>query len=75
MVSFFLGFKCTVLKIGLRLIIVVYAQTAFSSTAGGLVTDVMVETYRRKHLAYLMADQGVLVNPDSALNLPKQVGI
>ena len=41
-------------------------------TAGSL-TDVVVETHRRKHLAYLMADQGALVNPDSSRNLPKQV--
>ncbi|XP_046560313.1 small G protein signaling modulator 3 homolog isoform X3 [Haliotis rubra] len=40
-------------------------------TAGSL-TDVVVETHRRKHLAYLMADQGALVNPESSRNLPKQ---
>ncbi|XP_050313746.1 small G protein signaling modulator 3 homolog isoform X2 [Anthonomus grandis grandis] len=35
--------------------------------------DVMIETYRRRHLAYLMADQGALVgNPEAASNLPKQ---
>lgn len=33
----------------------------------------MVETHRRRHLAYLMADQGGLVgNPDAVPNLPKQ---
>lgn len=33
----------------------------------------MIETYRRRHLAYLMADQGTLVgNPEAAPNLPKQ---
>lgn len=37
------------------------------------LNEVMVETHRRRHLAYLMADQGALVgNPDSAPNLPKQ---
>lgn len=37
------------------------------------LNDVMIETYRRRHLAYLMADQGALVgNPESAPNLPKQ---
>lgn len=46
-------------------------QVAFR-TAGSL-TDVVVETHRRKHLAYLMADQGALVNPESSRNLPKQV--
>lgn len=33
----------------------------------------MLETHRRRHLAYLMADQGALVgNPEAAPNLPKQ---
>lgn len=36
------------------------------------LTDVIIETHRRKHLAYLMADQGALVNPESTRNLPKQ---
>lgn len=37
------------------------------------LNDVTIETYRRRHLAYLMADQGTLVgNPESAPNLPKQ---
>ena len=39
----------------------------------GSLTDVLVETHRRRHLAYLMVDQGGLVgNPDAAPNLPKQ---
>uniref|UniRef100_A0A0B7AAI0 Small G protein signaling modulator 3 n=1 Tax=Arion vulgaris TaxID=1028688 RepID=A0A0B7AAI0_9EUPU len=38
----------------------------------GSLTDVHVDTHRRKHLAYLMADQGALVNPESTRNLPKQ---
>ncbi|KAH1029946.1 hypothetical protein HUJ05_003092 [Dendroctonus ponderosae] len=37
------------------------------------LSEVMIETYRRRHLAYLMADQGALVgNPEAAPNLPKQ---
>ncbi|KAL3289699.1 hypothetical protein HHI36_023099 [Cryptolaemus montrouzieri] len=37
------------------------------------LNDVMIETYRRRHLAYLMADQGTLVgNPEAVPNLPKQ---
>nr|CAD7260205.1 unnamed protein product [Timema shepardi] len=33
----------------------------------------VIETHRRRHLAYLMADQGALVgNPEAAPNLPKQ---
>ena len=45
-------------------------ETAFCTS--GSLTDVVVDTHRRKHLAYLMAEQGALVNPDSARNLPKQ---
>lgn len=37
------------------------------------LSDVWVDTQRRRHLAYLMADQGAIVNPESARNLPKQV--
>lgn len=37
------------------------------------LTDVVIDTHRRKHLAYLMADQGALLNPESTRNLPKQV--
>lgn len=37
------------------------------------LNNVMIETYRRRHLAYLMADQGALVgNPEALPNLPKQ---
>ncbi|XP_043266479.1 small G protein signaling modulator 3 homolog [Venturia canescens] len=40
---------------------------------GGSLSDVLIETHRRRHLAYLMADQGGLVgNPDASPNLPKQ---
>jgi hypothetical protein len=43
-----------------------------SARVAGSLTDVMVDTQRRKHLAYLMADHGAIVNPESARNLPKQ---
>lgn len=36
------------------------------------VTEAAVEALRRKHLAYLMADQGAHLNPEHATNLPKQ---
>lgn len=39
----------------------------------GPLTDAAIESHRRRHLAYLMADQGGLVgNPDGTANLPKQ---
>lgn len=44
-----------------------------SYRVAGSLTDMVIESQRRKHLAYLMADQGAIVNPDSAKNLPKQV--
>ncbi|XP_067118564.1 small G protein signaling modulator 3 homolog [Centruroides vittatus] len=43
-----------------------------SSRLASSLTDTVIETHRRKHLAYLMADQGALLNPESAKNLPKQ---
>ncbi|XP_046818456.1 small G protein signaling modulator 3 homolog isoform X1 [Vespa velutina] len=44
-----------------------------SLEVSGSLTDVLIETHRRRHLAYLMADQGALVgNPDALPNLPKQ---
>ncbi|XP_021918012.1 small G protein signaling modulator 3 homolog isoform X2 [Zootermopsis nevadensis] len=37
------------------------------------LSDMVMETHRRRHLAYLMADRGALVgNPEAARNLPKQ---
>jgi len=37
------------------------------------LNDMVMETHRRRHLAYLMADQGALVgNPEAVPNLPKQ---
>ena len=47
----------------------VLIEDAFK-TAGSLST-VGIETQRRKHLAYLMADHGTLINPESSQNLPK----
>lgn len=41
-------------------------------TAGSL-SSAAIETQRRKHLAYLMADHGALINPESSQNLPKQM--
>jgi small G protein signaling modulator 3 len=41
---------------------------------GGSLSPMVIETHRRRHLHYLMADQGGLVgNPESSvINLPKQ---
>jgi len=36
------------------------------------LTNITIETQRRRYLAFLMADQGALVNPDADSNLPKQ---
>ncbi|KAK6639092.1 Small G protein signaling modulator 3 [Polyplax serrata] len=37
------------------------------------LNNTIIETHRRRHLAYLMADQGALVgNPETPSNLPKQ---
>jgi hypothetical protein len=37
------------------------------------LNDMVMETHRRRHLAYLMADRGTLVgNPEAVPNLPKQ---
>jgi len=44
-----------------------------STQVAGSLTDVVVDTQRRKHLAYLMADHGAIVNPEASRNLPKQV--
>lgn len=43
-----------------------------SERASRDVTESAVDALRRKHLAYLMADQGALLNPEHARNLPKQ---
>ncbi|XP_077286279.1 small G protein signaling modulator 3 homolog isoform X2 [Arctopsyche grandis] len=41
---------------------------------GETLTQVLIDTQRRRHLAYLMADQGALLggDPSTAANLPKQ---
>lgn len=37
------------------------------------LNDMVMETHRRRQLAYLMADRGTLVgNPEAVPNLPKQ---
>lgn len=41
----------------------------------GSLTDVAVETQRRKHLAYLIADQGQLLNPSAAVNNISKVSV
>ncbi|KAJ8317937.1 hypothetical protein KUTeg_003028 [Tegillarca granosa] len=46
--------------------------TEIAFRVAGSLTDIVIESHRRKHLAYLMADHGAIVNPDSAKNLPKQ---
>ena len=46
-----------------------------SMEVSGTLSDVTIEACRRKHLGYLLADQGALVNPEKSHNLPKQVGI
>lgn len=44
-----------------------------SLDVGGSLSQTVIDTHRRRHLAYLMADQGGLVgNPEAAPNLPKQ---
>ncbi|KAL5018571.1 hypothetical protein ScPMuIL_004293 [Solemya velum] len=43
-----------------------------TTRVAGSLSSVVIDTQRRKHLAYLMADQGAIVNPESAKNLPKQ---
>ena len=48
-------------------------MTQTSTQVAGSLTDVVVDTQRRKHLAYLMADHGTIVNPEASRNLPKQV--
>lgn len=35
----------------------------------------LIESHRRKHLAYIMADQGAILNPEQTKNLPKEVCI
>lgn len=45
----------------------------YSLDVGGSLSTMVIETHRRRSLAYLMADQGGLVgNPENVPNLPKQ---
>uniref|UniRef100_UPI00358E8A98 small G protein signaling modulator 3 isoform X2 n=1 Tax=Myxine glutinosa TaxID=7769 RepID=UPI00358E8A98 len=44
-----------------------------SMRIAGCITEVMIESQRRKQLAYLMADQGQLMNPSMQTSLTKQV--
>lgn len=41
----------------------------------GSLTDVAVETQRRKHLAYLIADQGQLLSSTTAVNSLSKVSV
>lgn len=44
-----------------------------SMEVGGSLSQTVIDTHRRRHLAYLMADHGALVgNPEVVPNLPKQ---
>ncbi|XP_037039630.1 small G protein signaling modulator 3 homolog [Bradysia coprophila] len=44
-----------------------------SQEVGGSLSKTVIETHRRRHLAYLMASSGGLIgNPEVAPNLPKQ---
>lgn len=44
-----------------------------SMEIGGSLSQMVIDTHRKRHLAYLMVDQNYLVgNPDSLPNLPKQ---
>ena len=65
----FIMFICKLMSI----IEMYYFYVQVSHQVASSLTSVIVETHRRKHLAYLMADQGALVNPESVRNLPKQV--
>lgn len=40
---------------------------------GGSLSQTVIDTHRRRHLAYLMTEHGVLIgNPEKTANLPKQ---
>lgn len=58
-------------SIVLTLYCVYHFQVSFEVASS--LNDMMIETHRRRHLAYLMSDQGGLVgNPENMPNLPKQ---
>lgn len=66
-----MNFFITDKKLGFFKIVLNFLQVSKELTNS--LNEVILETYRRKHLAYLMADQGALVgNPDAVPNLPKQ---
>lgn len=44
-----------------------------SYKVAGSLNEIMITSHRKKHLAYLMVDHGVLIgNPERTLNLPKE---
>lgn len=48
----------------------VLLDSAFSVAPS--LNDSLIQTLRKKHMAYLMAEQGALLNPEADSNLPKQ---
>lgn len=50
---------------------VVHFQAANKASAS--LTDVILETHRKKHMAFLMADLGVLVDKESGKQITRDV--
>lgn len=49
------------------------ALFSLAAEVGGSLSNTVIETHRRRHLSYLLIEQGGLVgNPESLPNLPKQ---
>ena len=48
-----------------------FSQAANKASAS--LTDVILETHRKKHMAFLMADLGVLVDKDSGKQMSRDV--
>lgn len=48
-----------------------FSQAA--SKASASLTDVILETHRKKHMAFLMADLGVLVDKETGKQMPRDV--
>ena len=46
-----------------------------ANKAAASLTDVILETHRKKHMAFLMADLGVLVDKESAKQMPRDVSL
>lgn len=44
-----------------------------ASKASSSLTDVILETHRKKHMAFLMADLGVLVDKETGKQMPRDV--